>query len=78
MGSPVVLRAIFRDLTNDNSSANSLNEKEIDLRFEHAMLCEDPGILVDLQHRSPDVNKDSFSVFFRGYREVFEEWSCLL
>ncbi|CAB4025589.1 Hypothetical predicted protein [Paramuricea clavata] len=62
VGSPVVLRAIFRDLTNDNTSANSLNEKEIDLRFEHAMLCEDPSILVGLQHQSPNVKEDSFSV----------------
>ena len=38
VGRPVVLQAIFRDLTNDNSGANPLNEKEIDLRFEHAFL----------------------------------------
>ena len=42
---PVALRAIFQDLTKDNSGSNSLNEKEIDKRFEHAILCEDPSIL---------------------------------
>ena len=66
VGSPVALRAIFRDLTNDKSSANSFNEKEIDLRFEYAILCEDASILVDLRHQSPDVKKDSFSVFFEA------------
>ena len=57
---------LFFEIYKDNAGANSRNEKEIDLRFEHAMLCEDPSILVDLRHQSSNVKKDSFSVFFEA------------
>ena len=57
---------MFRNLTKDNSSSNSLNEREIDKRFDHAILSEDPTIVVDLRNQSPDVNKDTFRVFIEA------------
>ena len=66
MSSPVTLRGTFRELTGDQSAASSVNESEIDRRFKYAVLSEDPGILIDLRHASPDLKKDSFRPFFPG------------
>ena len=64
VGDDVALRAIFRDLTGDQSAPANLTESEIDKRFAHAMLCEDPAIIVDLRHLPPQNKRDSFQEFF--------------
>jgi hypothetical protein len=51
------MRGIFRELTRDQSAASSMSEREIDKRFNYAILSEDPGILVDLRHTSPERKK---------------------
>lgn len=65
VSNPVTLRGIFRELTGDQSAASSVSESEIDQRFKYAVLSEDPGLLVDLRHASPEHKKDSFRPFFQ-------------
>ena len=64
IGNPVALRAIFKELTGDQSAPANLNQSEIDKRFTYAMLSEDPGIVVNLRHLPPEKKKDSFRDFF--------------
>lgn len=73
VGSPVALRAIFRDLTGDQSAASTLLQSEIDRRFAHAMLSEDASILVDLRHLPPDKKQDTFKVFFAETEKYLSE-----
>ena len=67
---PVALRAIFKQLTGDNSAPSNLNEKEIDERFRFAMLSEDSGIMVNLRHQAPEKQPDTFKNLFRSYRKI--------
>lgn len=64
IGNPVTLRAIFKELTGDQSAPINLNQSEIDERFSHAMLSEDSGIVVDLRNLPQDKKKDTFRDFF--------------
>ena len=73
VGDSVALRAIFRELTGDQSSQTTLSESEIDNRFSHAMLCEDPGIVTDLRHLSPKNKKDSYHDFFAETERYLSE-----
>jgi hypothetical protein len=62
IGNAVALRAIFKELTGDQSAPANLNQSEIDKRFTYAMLSEDLGIVVNLRHLPPE--KDSCRGFF--------------
>lgn len=73
IGSPVGLRAIFKELTGDQSAPANLNQSEIDKRFAHAMLSEDPGIVVDLRHLPPNKKQDSFREFFAETERYLSE-----
>ena len=73
VSNPVALRGIFRELTGDKAATSSANESEIDRRFQYAVLSEDPGILVDLRHASPDHKKDSFRPFFQECEKYLSE-----
>ena len=70
---PVALRAIFKELTGDQSAPANLNQSEIDKRFAHAMLSEDPDIIVNLRHLLPDKKKDSFRDFFTETERYLSE-----
>jgi hypothetical protein len=70
---PFAMRGIFRELTRDQSAASSMSEREIDKRFNYAVLSEDPGILVDLRHTSPERKKDSFRPFFVECEQYLQE-----
>ena len=69
---PLVL-LISRGLTGDQSAPTNLGEREIDSRFEYAMLCEDAEILVDLRHQPPDKKKDTFKEFFTETEKYLAE-----
>ena len=47
IGNYAALRAIFKELTGDQSAPANLNQSEIDKRFTHSMLSEDPHIVVN-------------------------------
>ena len=47
---PRMLRSIYRELTGDAFSACTTNEGEIDKRIVQGLECEDPDIIIDLQH----------------------------
>lgn len=70
---PVALRAIFSELTSDNSAPVNLSAGEIDERFLYAMLCEDTEIMVNLRHQSPDTKKDTFRVFYETTERYLAE-----
>ena len=63
VSSPHVLRSIFQNLTGDHSASNNMSEREIDHRFEFALLCEDPNIIVDLRNQSKS-RDTKFKLFF--------------
>ncbi|KAJ8043646.1 hypothetical protein HOLleu_10835 [Holothuria leucospilota] len=69
---PVALRAIFSELTGDNSAPVNLSSREMDERFSYAMLCEDTEIMVN-RHQSPDKKKETFSVFFEATEKYLAE-----
>ena len=62
VSSKVALRSIFKELTGDKSAAANISEAELDRRLNFALLCEDPGIVVDLRHQAS--GKERFKVFF--------------
>ena len=47
---PVVLRCLYRELTDDCSSPGSLSQAEIDERMMALIDAKDPEIVVDLRH----------------------------
>ena len=47
---PVVLRALYKELTNDASAATNLHEAEINERMRIILEMEDADIVVDLRH----------------------------
>ena len=61
----VTLRNIFPTLTSDQSAVTSLTEKQVNERFQYAVLCEEPEILADLHHQPKDKTSDTFTVFFK-------------
>ncbi|XP_064646150.1 uncharacterized protein LOC135499336 [Lineus longissimus] len=69
----VALRAIFSQLTRDNSAPVNLNSQEIDERFKFAMLSEDAGIMVDLRHQGPENRPDTFREFFEATEKYLAE-----
>jgi hypothetical protein len=69
----VTLRNIFRTLTSDQSAATSLTEKQVDDRFQYAMLCEEPDILADLRHQPKERKSDTFTAFFKEAEKYLAE-----
>ena len=47
---PVILRALYRELTNDASAPTNLHEAEIDERMRMILEMEDADIVLDLRH----------------------------
>ncbi len=47
---PAVLRAFYKELTNDSSAPTNLNEAEIDERVLMMLDTEDSNIVIDLRH----------------------------
>ena len=47
---PVLLRALYKELTNDASASTNLHEAEIDERMRMILEMEDADIVVDLRH----------------------------
>ncbi|XP_014674480.1 PREDICTED: uncharacterized protein LOC106814652 [Priapulus caudatus] len=69
----VALRSIFKNLTGDQSAAHDTDEKAIDKRFQVALLCEDPGIVVDLRTVKLPNQRDTFATFFAETERYLSE-----
>ena len=64
--SKVVLRSMFRDLSQDGSAPLNLSQSEIYQWKDFALLLEDSGIIVDFRNQAPANKHDKFSVFFKA------------
>ena len=65
---PYILRSIYHALTNDQSTARTTAEKEIDQRVADALRMEDPDIIVDLRELNTN-GKDCFTIFWEKRAE---------
>ena len=63
VSSPKVLHPIFVELTGDQRMGSNFTTKQINERFEHALLMEDPALNVDLRHHDSQVG-ERFKIFF--------------
>jgi len=69
---PVVLRALYRDLTNDLSAPNDFDEAMIDERMKLVLDMEDPSVVVDLRHLNTS-NKSKYDVFWDECQKFLQE-----
>ena len=60
-------------MTSDQSAATSLTEKQVDDRFQYALLCEEPDILADLRHQPKERKSDTFTAFFKEAEKYLAE-----
>ena len=69
----VALKTIFAELTGDQRKDSNLATKEISERFEFALLCEEPGINVDLRCQEKTTTSDTFELFFKETEKHLSE-----
>ena len=69
---PCVLRALYRDLTNDHSSPSNVTEAEIDERMRMLLEMEDPDVVVDLRHLNSG-QKSKYDVFWSECQKFLQE-----
>lgn len=69
---PVILRALFRELTNDASAPTNLHEAEIDERMRMILEMEDADIVLDLRHLNTG-RKSQYDVFWSECKKFLEE-----
>ena len=60
---PVILCALYRELTNDDSAPSNLHEAEIDERMRTNLEMEDADIVLDLSHLNTG-RKSQYDVFW--------------
>ena len=58
-----MLRALYKDLTNDSSAPNDFDEAMIDERMKLVLDMEDPSVVVDLRHLNTS-NKSKYDAFW--------------
>lgn len=73
---PVVLRAVYRELTGDSSASNTLTDSEIDARLKVAVSMEDVDILVDLRDLN-EGRKGKYDVFWSKCKELLQETTAV-
>ena len=69
---PVVLRAVYRELTGDSSAPNALTDSEIDARLQTAVSMEDVDIVVDLRELNEGTTR-KYDVFWTKCKEFLQE-----
>ena len=69
---PCVLRALYKDLTNDHSSPSNVTEAEIDERMRMLLEMEDPDVVVDLRHLNSG-QKSKYDVFGSECQKFLQE-----
>ena len=67
---PVVLQALYRELTNDSSAPNTLNK--VDKRTKLVLETEDPNIVVDLRYLNTG-SKRKYDVFWEECQRFLQE-----
>ncbi|XP_066928996.1 uncharacterized protein [Clytia hemisphaerica] len=68
-----VLRSIFKNLKNDQSLSNNMNETEIDRRLDFSLMAGDEGILVDLREQNSGPKDKRFETFFKETEKYLKE-----
>ena len=69
---PAILRALYRELTNDASAPSNLHEAEIDERVRMVIDMEDPDTIIDLRHLNSG-RKGQYDVFWQECKKFLEE-----
>ena len=69
---PAVLRALYRELTNDASAPANLHEAEIDERMQTILEMEDADIVPDLRHLNSG-KRSQYDVFWSECQKFLEE-----
>ena len=69
---PVILRALYKELTNDASAATNLHEAEIDERMRMILEMEAADIVVDLRHLNPG-RKTRYDIFWIECQKFLDE-----
>ena len=69
---PVVLRALYRELTNDASAPANLHEAEIDERMRMILEMEDADVVLDLRHLNSG-RRSQYDVFWSECQKFLEE-----
>lgn len=69
---PAILRALYKELTNDASAPNCLHEAEIDERVQMVLDMEDPDIIIDLRQLNSG-RKGQYDVFWEQCKKFLEE-----
>lgn len=69
---PVILRALYKELTNDASAATNLHEAEIDERMRMILEMEDADIVVDLRHLNSG-RKTRYDIFWTECQKFLDE-----
>ena len=69
---PVLLRALYKELTNDASASTNLHEAEIDERMRMILEMEDADIVVDLRHLNSG-RKTRYDVFWGECKKFLDE-----
>ena len=74
---PVVLCALYQEITNDASAPNNIHEAEIDERMRMILEMEDPDIMLDLRHLNSG-RKSQYDVFWSECKKFLDEEVGLL
>lgn len=69
---PVILRALYLELTNDASAPTNLHEAEIDKRMKMILEMEDADIVLDLRHLNTG-RKSQYDVFWRECKKFLDK-----
>lgn len=69
---PVILHALYRELTNDASAPTNLQEAEIDERMRTILEMEDADIVLDLSHLNTG-RKSQYDVLWSECKKFLEE-----
>ena len=69
---PAILRALYRELTNDASAPTNLHEAEIDERMKMILEMEDADIVLDLRHLNSG-RKSQYDVFWSECKKFSKE-----
>jgi len=69
---PVVLRALYRNLTNDSSAPNDFDEATIDEQMKLVLDMEDPTVVVDLRHLNTG-NKSKYDAFWDECQKFLQD-----
>ena len=69
---PAVLRALYRELTNDASAPTNIHEAEIEERMKMILEMEDADIVLDLRHLNSR-RKSQYDAFWKECKKFLEE-----